>query len=430
MSTRPQVVIATLIAAAGLAAAQSDQPKPRNYLERTVTLTGQMRERWEATDGSDFSVTPADSYIVSRIRLGVAFKPVTWLRFFAETQDSRVLFYRTKPSSSVANPFDFRQGYVEAGALEGRGVKVRLGRQDLFIGSGRLFTTGDWSNTTRTYDAARATFTAAPFALDLIAGSPMLADSTRMDRHKPGEHFYVAYSTFKKLIPDASFEPYLMARTQLKLKGKDGVLGNADTLYLGARLVGKTKGRLDYSLEGVREAGGYAHDSIRAWGAIAGGGWLVSPALWNLHLTTEYTGATGDSGKKDGVHQQFDFLYGAQQPATSLTGLFSWRNIRDWRAGADFKPLKKLTVKVDFRDYWLATTADGLYNSGGTRTVFNSAATSAHVGEGVDTQFLFALNKKTTIGTGVANLSPGSYLVQSHKTSGFVYPFLYVIRQL
>ena len=196
MSVRFRVLIAVL--AAGVTAfGQAQQEQPKNYLERTVTLTGQLRERWEATDGSDFSVTPAGSYIMSRIRLGVAFKPVTWLRFFAETQDARVLFYKTKPSSGVANPFDFRQGYVEVGALEGRGVKARLGRQDLFIGSSRLFTTGDWSNGTRTYDAARTTLTTAPFVLDLIAGSPMLADSTRMDRHKTGEHFYVAYSAFK-----------------------------------------------------------------------------------------------------------------------------------------------------------------------------------------------------------------------------------------
>ena len=144
-----------------------------------------------------------------------------------------------------------------------------------------------------------------------------------------------------------------MARTISSVKGKDGVAGGADTLYMGARIIGRTRGRLDYSVEGVREAGGYAHDSVRAWGYIAGGGWKVSPALWNLHLSSDYAFATGDNGKKDGVHQQFDFLYGAQQPPTSLTGQLSWRNIKDWRGGADFTPVRKLTVKLDYRNYWL-----------------------------------------------------------------------------
>jgi hypothetical protein len=89
-----------------------------------------------------------------------------------------------------------------------------------------------------------------------------------------------------------------------------------------------------------------------------------------------------------------------------------------------------LTVKVDFRDYWLATTADGPYNGSGVRTVFNAKATSAHVGEGVDALATVALFKKTTMGVGVGNVAPGSYLKQSGKTTGFVYPYLTFTRQL
>jgi Alginate export len=438
MSMRSPLAIAALIVNAlgfsGAARAQSpapavarktdDREKPKNYLERTIAISGQLRERWEDTDGANFSVTPADSYVMSRVRLGVAYKPVSWLRLFSEAQDSRVLFYQTKPSNAVDDPFDFRQGYVEAGSLEGPGVKARVGRQDLFIGSNRLLTTGDWSNVTKPYDAARGTITTGFFAVDLIAGSQVQIDPNRMDRHKPGEHFYVAYSTFRKLIQDASIEPYLMAKTQFSVKGKDGKAGGADTLYVGGRIVGKTRGRIDYNFEGLREAGGYADDTIRAWGYVGGGGWTVSPALWKLHVSSDYQFASGNDGKKDGVHDQFDYLYGAQQPPTSLTGLFAWRNIRNWRAGADFKPMRKLTIKIDYRDYWLATVQDGLYNGIGTQTVLNAKATSSHVGEGVDTLVSYAINGKTSFSTGVATLSPGAYLVQSRKTSGFVYPFL------
>jgi Alginate export len=52
---------------------------------------------------------------------------------------------KVTPSNAVADPFDFRQGYVDAGALEGNGIKLRVGRQDLTFGPGRLVATGDWS---------------------------------------------------------------------------------------------------------------------------------------------------------------------------------------------------------------------------------------------------------------------------------------------
>jgi len=199
---------------------------------------------------------------------------------------------------------------------------------------------------------------------------------------------------------------------------------------MGGRIIGKSKGGIDYTLEGVREAGNYANDTIRAWGYVAGGGWTVTPAFWKLHVGSDYLFASGDDGRKDGVHNQFDYLYGNNQPMDSLTGQFAWRNLREWRAGADFSPRKKLTVKIDYRDYWLATVQDGLYNASGIRTVMNANATSAHVGNGVEALFVFTLNSKTMLGTGVANIFPGAYLTQSGKTSGFIYPFLSFTRRL
>ena len=38
----------------------------------------------------------------------------------------------------------------------------------------------------------------------------------RMDRNRPGERFYVAYSVFGHVIPGASIEPYFMARAGMR----------------------------------------------------------------------------------------------------------------------------------------------------------------------------------------------------------------------
>ena len=96
----------------------------------------------------------------------------------------------------------------------------------------------------------------------------------------------------------------------------------------------------------------------------------------------------------------------------------------------DLKPSKKLTAKISFRDYWLANVKDSLYNASGAKTVTNAKATSAHVGEGVDAQFAYSFDAKTSVGVGVGNLAPGSYLAQSKKTTGFIYPYLYVLRRM
>jgi hypothetical protein len=416
------------------ATATDNAPKPDNsFFGKTLVFTGQFRIRLEGYHGTDFSVTSASEYTLSRIRFGVAFQPLPWIRAYAEAADARAEFYKISPASNIDDPFDLRQAYVEAGNLEGNGVRFRAGREDMTIGSGRLVAVGDWGNDAKTFDVARTTFTYGLLNNEVIYGSPVNLDTTRFDRHKAGEHFYMDYATFKTILPGGSVEPYFIAKTQDgtdDVKSKDGHLGSADVLYAGLRVIGKLPGRFDYSVEGVKEAGHYSHDVVNALGWVAGGGWTVNDAPAKLHFSSDFVWASGDDGKKDGFHQAFDCLYGLNQPLNSMTGQISWKNIQDWRAGVDFFPIRKLKVKVDYRDYWLANTADGLYNSSGTRTVFDAKATSNHVGEGIDAQVILTLNRKTVVGFGIGNLTPGAYLKQAGKTTGLVYPSLYFTRQL
>src|SRR5260370_38737631 len=167
-----------------------------------------------------------------------------------------------------------------------------------------------------------------------------------MDRAKPGEHFYGSYVTLDKILRRATFEPYALMKTALKVKSKDGKAGNTDTVYLGGRLAGKAPDGLDYSVEAVKEAGMYADDVINAFGFVGGGGWMIHSVPWSVRLNSDYSFATGDSGVTDGHHPRFDYLYGPQNPTASLTGQFACKNIKDWRAGVDSKPFKKLTAKV------------------------------------------------------------------------------------
>jgi hypothetical protein len=118
-------------------------------------------------------------------------------------------------------------------------------------------------------------------------------------------------------------------------------------------------------------------------------------------------------------------MYGFNQPMNSLTGAFGFKNLKDWRAGVQFTPLKKLTLKVDGHEFWLANTEDGMYNAVGTETVHDVKATSAHVGESIEMMATITPNKYTTFGLGVGTLFPGQYLKEAQKDQAFIYPYIY-----
>ena len=397
-----------------------------NYFLRTFKLSGSIRERWEATDGP-FSVTPADSYLLSQIRLGVTYQPTEWLRAYAEIQDARALFYQAPVSNANTNPFDLHQAWISVGQSEGPGFFARIGRQDVVLGSGHLIASTDtwWSNTARNFDILRGSFTASWIKSEFIAGSGVLVDPNAIDEHKPGDHVYASYNTFAHLIPGASVEPYFIARTTDNVKSKEGQLGNMDTLAIGIRIAGKLPGRIDYNFEPLHEFGSYSNDHLSGRGLLTGLGWVVTASGWKPHVSSDYTYASGDNGQKNHSRETFDNMYGFNFPMNSLTGQFGWKNIKDWRAGVDFYPFKKLKVKIDGRDFWLDNVNDSLYNAYGTATVKNTKATSNHVGESIEMMATAALSKHSTLGLGVGTLFPGDYLKQSKKDQAFVYPYIY-----
>jgi hypothetical protein len=404
--------------------------------------------------------------------LGLQFTPTPWLQFFAQAQDARVLFYKTNPSNAVSDPFDLRQAWLAVGKREGPGFYAQLGRQEMVIGSGRLLaaTDGWWTNTARTFDVARGSFSNNFFKSEIVAGSVVLADPTRMDRSKPGDHVYGDYNAFTHLLPGASIEPYFIAHTTLGVASKEGQVGEMDTLAAGGRVIGKLGGSVDYSFEAIHEFGSYANDRLDADGLVAGGGWFITHSDWAPRWSADYAYASGDDGKKDDSRETFDNMYGYNQPMNSLTGLFGWKNIKDLRTrskthrnllkprsgglrgrrrlgacptwfsslfvgrrpiltGVEFSPLHRLKIKLDGRDFWLASTADGLYNAAGTRTVDDTKATNAHGGESIEMLSTVSVTRSTTVGFGVGNLFSGAYLQQAHKGATFTYPIIYLFQK-
>ena len=217
--------------------AQSHQSGAMNYLLRTLKFSGSIRERWEATDGP-FSLTKADSYTLSQERLGLSFQPSSWLHFMLEAQDARVFFYKTQPSNAISNPIDLHAAWVSLGHPEGPGGFLEVGRQNVVLGSGHLIASSDewWGNTARNFDVANGSFTTKYFKSQLVAGSEVLVNPAGLDEHTPGAHIFADYNTFGHLVPDASLEPYFIARTFDDVKSKEGIVGNANTLAVGGAL--------------------------------------------------------------------------------------------------------------------------------------------------------------------------------------------------
>src|SRR5439155_794507 len=123
---------------------EKKEANPLCFLDGKLCFDIQERLRWENRNNNfDFnsavdSLTD-DNWLLNRFRIGVAIKPVDWLKIYAQAQDSRE-WYSDRPNIPGAmgaegdDNFDLRRGYLQLGP---KLVNAKLGPQELAYGDER-----------------------------------------------------------------------------------------------------------------------------------------------------------------------------------------------------------------------------------------------------------------------------------------------------
>jgi hypothetical protein len=402
---------------------------PAQDLPSWMSLGGQIRGRFEAPSGTSIINHTSESYYASRLRATLGIQPTSWLRFFAEAQDARTAGYGAPIApTTLYNPIDVRQLYFAVGHKEDGAVtwSFRAGRQELSFGGERLIGPADWG-ISRTFDALDLTVGLKNVKVDLLAGSAVQIDDTRLDRHKPGEHFYGAYGSWKNAAPHVNLEPYLLFKENLKIKSETGVVGDALVVSPGIRGYGTLPARFDYVGESILQRGTYSRDHVAAYGYSGVLGWTIADVKWKPRLSAEYNFASGDKKNKDGERNTFDQFYPSNHGYYGMIDQFGWKNLKNLRAGFDFKPLAKLSLRSDFNEFYLASRQDSLYGSSGTSVVLNRKATSSHIGSETNTVGLYQWTKIWKFGAGYGHLFAGDYLKQAKASFGYSYPYVMMV---
>ncbi|MEO5951717.1 MAG: alginate export family protein, partial [Chloroflexia bacterium] len=136
-----------------------------------VKLSGEFRSRFEGRTGFNFQPGNDDAYSLIRIRANIALLPTPWLEVFFQGQDSRVGgIDASRPLGIFKDPADIRQAYVRFGPAGGP-IKLTVGRQLLNYGSQRILGPLDWTNNSRTWDAAKLEIGTTDAKVDLFVSS-------------------------------------------------------------------------------------------------------------------------------------------------------------------------------------------------------------------------------------------------------------------
>lgn len=393
-------------------------PKPPAEDALSFSLEAQVRGEWRDNnfdfDSSKSSLTD-DTWLVSRLRLGVDWKATPWLRLHVQGQDSRE-FFADRPNvpgqlgAEGDDAFDLQQGFVELG--NPKRVSLTIGRQELDYGDGRLISLTPWKNVSQTFDAVKFHYAADNWWIDAFTSSvvrPRRGEFNQSDWLDDGAHRNEFFSGlyFSTTALDVQVTDFYA----LELHEEDR--GGSDFVTLGTRMKAapmKLAG-WDYETEMAVQVGERFGQDLSAFAGHWGGGYNWLDSSWKPHLGIEYNYATGDSNAADGRIGTFQNLFPTNHPFYGYMDTFSWQNMHNPAVKFSVTPSSKVKLSLDYHLFWLANTNDGWYRANQTTLVRPiSPGADSFAGSELDFTINWKALKQMDVLAGYSHFFAGKYL--------------------
>ena len=438
MKTNTTYSVLTSLALATLAANAGESPagkapappppapaaNPLSFFGGKLVLDVEARVRFEARENNfDFndsvdSLTD-DSWLLQRVRFGALFAPTSFLKLYAQGQDSRE-FFSDRPDipgqlgAEGNDKLDLRQAWIEVGdAKSSFPLTLKAGRQTLGYGDERLIGSGEWNNLGRSFDAARLNYTGSNWSLDAFGASVVniytddinesdLTNDSGRDQFLGGLYF----STKALVIQTTDLYAFYLNESY--------PTGDTDFVTLGTRMkstAGKLNG-FDYEFEGAIQFGDVKGKDLSAAAVHAGTGYTFADAPWKPRIGIEYNYATGDSNPADGDTETFQNLFPTNHRFYGYADFFSWQNINNPAVQLKLTPCKTITLQVDYYVFWLAESADAWYRANAVTKVRPPAAgksADSYAGSEIDLTATWKPCKNLAILTGYCHFFTGDY---------------------
>ena len=402
-------------------------------------LGGQFRVRYEARENGglvpnrDFleGLDNSNDYFLFRTRAHVGWTPHPWITAYVEGRDSQDA--SDERAVKETDTFDLHQGYLRIGDPKKIPLSLKIGRQEMSYGDERFIGISDWSNTLRSFDAAKLRFENEMFWADAFSGRVVIPRDEHFNISNDYDWFSGLYAGTSKLIPLNEAEFFFLSRnvgakSPTAITPTFGGPGTRDIYTVGTRwksLPGVI-GNWDYTVEGAAQFGGINIGGTRldheAFSAAGTGGYTFKEAFGAPRVTLGYDYGSGDTDETDGKNETFELLFGTNHRIYGLADLVGPRNMHIPRAGASFKPLKDLTISAELLGYYLADTEDFLYpESGGPRSgngYGKNKSFDSYVGHEIDLNAVWRFTTWGQLQGGYAHFFTGKYIEQSAAAGG------------
>lgn len=353
-------------------------PDCREYIpldddpDRYLTIGGEVRQRYEYTNSPTFGQDPQDKRGVFLQRYSL-FGDLHWnrhLRFFGQLTSGLEAGRAEGPSPVDENKLEWQNAFVDLSSdnWDGREATLRLGRQEVVLGSGRLVDVREGPNVRRAFDGVSGFVIDDHWRVDVVAVRPRLDRPGIFDDETNDDQvLWGIYSVLKKPLRSVGNLPGNFDFYYLGYENENSTYfqGTApeNRHSLGARYWGDA-GSWSWNWETLYQFGDFGSGSINAWTLATDTAYQWTDVRWQPTVKLSINIASGDDDPDDSELGTFNPLY-PRGNYFSEAAVFGPRNFYNFNTFLNLQPTEALAITTDLNFFWRLETEDGLYSPGG-----------------------------------------------------------------
>ena len=332
-----------------------------------VTLGGEIRERYELLDQPGFGTGKPDSrgYLLQRYLFSSDFHFGPRFRFFAEMQSAFEEGRTGGPRTTDYDPLEVHQTFVDWKIQDSgnEGVTLRVGRQEVGFGSGRLIAPAEGLNLRRSMDGARIAVRKGRLewntvALRLVSASQSVFGDVPDHTQSFWATGFVLPRPFRQVANIGAYYLVFDRKDAVFAKG----MGREIRETTGVHAWKYRSEGWDYDDEGLVQWGSFRGAPIRAWALSENIGYTFGGAPLHPRIGLRSDATSGDHGTKNRALGSFDPLFPAVPLYSGPAALLGATNLIDVTPSLGLRFSKSVGLALESARFWRESLADSVYS--------------------------------------------------------------------
>lgn len=303
---------------------------------------------------------------------------------------------------------------------EDKSLTLRLGRQEIQYGSGRLIDVREGPNLRLYFDGAKVAYASYNLKIDaFVMASPIVNPGVFDNSSNRKANLWGIYSTY--ITPKGlNFDFYYLGINRTNARFDEGI-DNEFRHTFGTRFWKKGVGFV-YNFETGYQLGRFGSDKIGAFAVSSEIGYVFEyiKGLPAVRLRSDYI--SGDKTKDDGKLGTLNAMY----PNGGYFGMNPQAgpaNLKSVHPNLTWNPAKSVILTLGMVFNWRNSLQDGVYGPGGSLRLSSSDSKERYIGTAYMTTFSWKINDFLNYNIGVQYFKTGSFIndvVLQHKDGFFV----------